>query len=587
MTRPLSDAFLPSGGLDNDMLLAASPSAAAAAVASQAGPSTTYSLQPIYEHRTHSSSAAAAEAAPRSAPSAPHFNYASSHHIPLASSSNPPIRRDSSLSPTDIGLARAPRPSMPQPAGTSLVQHDALSPSPSLGAATLLSRSASADAAAPQQTSLHLVQRLAQQNSLIRDAWEAERKYLEANRKRAEEVYQEERTIMEDMRESWLNEKATMQHEMQALRERIRRLEAENATLKSVTSPGSQFSGMISPAAGIKMSADLLPPGLEGASRRPHFVNTSSSPRTSPTANTEPSAATTLDPRTQPETSSTRDFLASRSKKNADASIPLIDVHEIDPKLDGIFIKANAVRDTFTQSSVKSTPTTSPPTSGQPLSDQDGSLKRRSSSKAQTMQALAAGEIRRRTMHAGHTPNHSLSLFPTMTTLDGSMTAGQSEATTPTAANKSLDPEDDDEPDTTKGTDALADNLADAARNAAVPQPHLEEAHADDVDEQPRFEPKDDAPLKGPLMVKNIPAQDEIFWAHLNQKLQGISQSEEDALPTVIKTQLEQDEVPNVKPRENKTNTAPDGLETSKCGEADVPLKIRTTANFGAPFGVA
>lgn len=260
---------------------------------------------------------------------------------------------------------------------------------------------------------------------------------------------------------------------------------------------------------------------------------------------------------------------------------------KLDPKLDGIFIKANAVRDTFTQSSVKSTPTTSPPTAGQPSSEQDGSLKRRSSSKAQTMQALAAGEIRRRTMHAGHTPNHSLSLFPTMTTLDGSMTAGQSEATTPTAANKSLDPEDDDEPDTTQGADALTDNLADAARNAAVPQPHLEETHAEDDDEQPRFEPKDDAPLKGPLMVKNIPAQDEIFWAHLNQKLEGISQSEEDALPTVIKAQLERDEVPKIKPHENKMNIAPDGLETSKSGDADVPLKIRTTANFGAPFGVA
>ncbi|ATY61761.1 hypothetical protein A9K55_008804 [Cordyceps militaris] len=565
MTRQPSDAFLPSGGFHHDALLPASPTSA-----STVELSTAYDLQPIYEYHTRSSSPAAAAAAdPRFAHSAPLFNYASSH-IPLASSLNSAIRRDSSLSPTDIGVARAPRPSMPPPTVGSLSRDTV---SPSLAVATSLTRSVSADAAAPQQTSLHLVQRLVQQNSLIREAWEAERKYLEANRKRAEEVYQEERTIMMDMRESWVGERAIMQRELHVVRERLQHLESENAGLKSLTSPSSQLSGLVSPAAAVgKSHADSLPPGLQGASQRPHFLSSNGS-RTSPMGNPDQSASMPLDPRTQPETSSTRDFLVSRKRTN-DAPIPLIDVHEIDPKLDGIFLKANAVRDTFTQSSVKSSakssPATSPP-ADQSSSEQEGAPnKRRSSSKAQTMQALAAGELRRRTMHAGHTPNHSLSLFPTMTTLDGSMTAGQSEATTPTAANKPVE-EDCQEPEVTTEPDRA---------DAALETDKLPDAPVDDMDETLRLEPKDDIPLKGPLMVKNIPAQDEIFWARVNQKLEGISHGEEEALPTVMKSQLAEHE-------KSMTNGASEAFEATKPVEVDVPLKIRTTTNFGAPFGVA
>ncbi|KAJ3496264.1 hypothetical protein NLG97_g2779 [Lecanicillium saksenae] len=271
----------------------------------------------------------------------------------------------------------------------------------------------------------------------------------------------------------------------------------------------------------LHFCADSLPPGLQGASRRPHMVSSNGS-RTSPTGNGDPSAPTPLDPRTQPETSTSRDFLASR-KKAGDAPIPLIDVHEIDPKLDGIFIKANAVRDTFTTSSVKSSPATSPPTD-QSSSEQEGTLRRRTSSKAQTMQALAAGEMRRRTMHAGHTPNHSLSLFPTMTTLDGSMTAGQSEATTPTAVNKAP-MDDEEEPETLPDPE----HMEDAAEADKLPESPVEDV--DETQMEPRLEPQDDVPLKGPLMVKNIPAQDEIFWAQVNQKLEGISNSEGGGAP--------------------------------------------------------
>ncbi|KAK3177281.1 hypothetical protein K4F52_009923 [Lecanicillium sp. MT-2017a] len=626
MRKLPSDAFLPSGGFDREMSTPMShpyhnghghdhdhaptsirppppnTSPIAPASAQFNGPHapfqpSIYPFQPIHDYNPNQPSqnpnalGLSPSAYPRSG-AAPSFNspHASSQRLFETTPSS--IRRSSSLSPTSIAPARAPHLSMPrEPHATGLP-----AASPSLGVATSLSRSVSADAAAPQQTSLHLVQRLAQQNSLIREAWEAERTYLEANRKRAEEVYQEERAIMEDLREDWVNEKADLQREMQALRERLHRLEGENAALRTLASPGSQqYSAMVSPrlapATGQRDSSETaaLPPGLEGAARRPHFANAGGS-RTSPNGQPDALAATRLDPRTQPETSPSRDFLASPDKQ-IDASIPLIDVQQIDPTLDGIFVKANAVqKTTFSETSAKSTPGTSPPT-GDDAAEQEGTnTNRRTSSKAQTMQALAAGEIRRRTMHAGHTPNHSLSLFPTMTTMDGSGATRQSEATTPTAAASAPpEPEQNVAHEESAGDETEGENLAE-------PDPSAENSDGDrDVHMQPQLEPVDDMPLKGPLMVKNIPAQDEIFWAQVNKKLEPISHGE-NALPTVMRGVKDED-VDDVKPEASPVLSAvapgdvagahdePDDVGGKKTVEADVPLKLRTTTNFGAPFG--
>ncbi|UKZ74098.1 hypothetical protein TrVFT333_001755 [Trichoderma virens FT-333] len=47
--------------------------------------------------------------------------------------------------------------------------------------------------------------------------------------------------------------------------------------------------------------------------------------------------------------------------------------------------------------------------------------------------------------------------------------------------------------------------------------------------------PSGDVALKGPLMIKNIPAQDELFLAALNQRLEPISQGQ-DALPRAVQS---------------------------------------------------
>lgn len=471
------------------------------------------------------------------------------------------------------------------------------------------------------------MQKLAQQNALIREAWEAERNYLEANRHRAEEVYQEERIIMEEVRESWENEKAAMSHEMQMLKERVQRLEGENTALKGLVGHGVQLPGVMSPQTSQRegsidasldgpasfisapvpipppqissaVDASHLPPGLEGAARRPHFASPGSS-KPSPTSQPENSPFVPLDPRMQTQSPNPKDFLAS-GKDEQEGPIPVIDVNELDPKLEGISLKAPAVQRSTFDSNLTS-PVTSPPgaTNVQhpnidaTVTAAAPGIVRRTSSKDRTFQALHAEESRRLTMHAGHTPNHSLSLFPTMSVVEGS-TAGQSDRHTPLT-----EPAQPDEPaeEHHEPEDIFEDELAKIEK---LPPAEVDEADEDD-DEQ--FAPANDVKLKGPLMIKNIPAQDEIFFDRLNKKLEPISQGGQDALPTVMRTSSGEnpDAGPSHLVAQEHAHIGSVGGDASHDGtedvgsflsgpkriECDIPLKIRTTTNFGAPFGVA
>ncbi|KAK0390644.1 hypothetical protein NLU13_0148 [Sarocladium strictum] len=554
-----------------------------------------------------------------------------------------PSQRSSSLSPHS-GTRRPQYNSTLHP---DQQPTSAFSPPASAPIGSTLSRSVSADAAAPTQTSVHIVQRLAQQNAIIREAWEAERNYLEANRRRAEEVYQEERVIMEEVREGWEREKDIMLREMQTLRERIHRLEGENATLRSVASQAVQISGVVSPMPSVKggatdtahtgifnghapvamsnnpsqnsaADAALLPPGLDGASRRPHWASAGSGSRTSPTSQPEQSPFIPLEPRFEPQYQAERDPLPHEDNE---IEPPIIDVQEVDPKLEGIPIKANAVqRSTFgfgdtshAENSKQSSPGTSPPAAqGNTLDSDRPGLAKRGSSKDQTLQVLAIEESRRLTMHAGHTPNHSLSLFPTMNV--SSNATAPSGGPTPKAESLELAVAPEQAVHAHTLQRIPEQNLSNESNSKKPMEGQAASEPAAKVgDEQLELgplEPTDDIPLKGPLMIKNIPAQDEIFWAEVNKKLEPISQGR-DAVPTVMRIDLEELEAAadssaaalmiqqHQPPRAVDPVGGGDASQDRHDGEsapvgprpgtsdADVPLKLKTTTNFGAPFGVA
>lgn len=507
-----------------------------------------------------------------------------------------------------------------------------------------LSRSVSADAAAPTQTPSHIVQRLTQQNAIIREAWEAERNYLEANRRRAEEVYQEERAIMEEVRESWETEKESMIREMQELRDRLHRLEGENTTLRAVAAQAVSVSGVVSPLPSVKdaegsgyfgQSAGQAPvamsisssqaggpdisalaPGLNGASRRPHWASPGGgASHTSPTSQPEQSPFIPLEPRVEPQIAAPVDPLPHEDEAGEP---PIIDVQEVDPKLEGIPIRANALqRPTFgfdtnshAENSKQSSPSKSPPSEEvRTLESIRPEPTKRASSKDHTLQVLAVGETRRLTMHAGHTPNHSLSLFPTMNVRnpDGSSNAtAPSDGPTPKAETATLATQDLGNVEQVEQVEKhKEDEPLDKGKDPAEPE------KPDDAElELGPLEPVDDVPLKGPLMIKNIPAQDEIFWSEVNKKLEPISQGR-DSLPTVMRADLEELEeaasssaqallIQQQQPRQVDPVGGGDASQDSQgiedgdiaprpgtSGDGEVPLKLRTTTNFGAPFGVA
>ncbi|KAF5019270.1 hypothetical protein F66182_8723 [Fusarium sp. NRRL 66182] len=515
-----------------------------------------------------------------------------------------------------------------------------ISSSPGL-VGTSLSRSVSADAVAASQSSLHVVQRLVQQNALIRDAWEAERNHLEANRRRAEEVYQEERIIMDEVRDSWEVEKEGLMREIEELKQRVHRLEGETSALKAVTAQSIQVTGVVSPLASqrgrsgegsidstcppapsgrsasgtrnptiptsfLMTDASCLPPGLDGASRRPHNFFKPSSARVSPTTQPESSPFVPLDPRMQTQDPIAKDFLASPSE-DAATPVPVIDVQELDPKLEGIPIKATAVqKPTFAASASPSenpaSPVTSRPGPAAQSPDQSRCLANvRVSSKEYTVEALSAIESRRLTIHAGHTPNHSLTAFPKVNPTDVvSVVAEGATPTVETAVNLGAAVPTEE----AKGDTVLALRQR-ARRDSKVSYVSVVEEPEDH--QTAMLDPSDgDKPLKGPLMIRNIPAKDEFFWNKVNEKLESVRQGQ-DALPAVLQAHSQGlasiagpsgVNVPVHGPKQVVGPVGGDGSADARADaddgddegdeeaiEADVPLKLKSTSNFGAPFG--
>ena len=507
-----------------------------------------------------------------------------------------------------------------------------------------LARSVSADASIPPQGPSRVFAGLGGHSSLVEN-WRLERSNLDSLRRRAELLYRDQQAIIEEMSEEWLREKDEMSGLIHDLRERVQRLEGENSVLKSIASHHSTIPGLPSPHNSLRSgsrdtSADgnmspspismavsnrsaaaafsSLPPGLESASRRPHYI-------AKPAAASQPAhgppqdhaAQGPLSPRTEPQNSSSKDILHSTSP-DAKADVSIIDIHEIDPNLEGIPIKAPAVqRSTFeptpiqinevaaspsppkNKQDIEEPAAQSPETALRPKPRTDrriSALSPLTPAKDQTRRILATDESRRLTMHAGHTPNHSLSLIPTMTATESSSAAARSQDTTPTAWASSSFAE---HPDDTDMSDHSEGKLPMHKQQADDDGPEYQVDGAADAIGDGYLEPKDDLRLKGPLMIKNIPAQDELFWAQLNQKLDPISRGGEDSLPRVLRSALLDafEEPPEAEPEQSEETKASSEDRVNDDGEPsndapsnvepDVPLKLRSTSNFGAPFGAA
>lgn len=542
-------------------------------------------------------------------------------------------RRTSSLSPPAPRRDREIVPRQSLSAVTSPTSYPAAplpDIAPGLLAAHSQPRSVSVDAASAP-TSVQIIRRLTQQNGRIREAWEAERKYLEANRERVEEVYKEERVIMEEERTEWETEKAAMADEIHNLRQHLSGLQGDNVRLRtmvqrfelekagkvarhSISLPGPRSGGdgpadielsgpphipviaapdMHCPPNGSRRAdlsahtsvAPFSRATTDGAAQPP--VHSPGGTSISPSRQPEVSPFIPVDPNMQHISSPPIDFLASPK----DEDVPIVDIQTIHPELDGIAIRVPAVhRETFTDSGTDDSKSSSQDMSP---SDENGTALRKQTSKDQTLQVLAAPEPKRLTMHAGHTPNHSLSQLPTAAVTTTGTVAGESGGQTPTRPEPVVIPES---PPAIIRQDINGRPIARIEDSVAF---ELEATSEDIPEPVPMLESTEDKALKGPLMVRNIPAHDEIFFKKLSEKLEDVSRGQ-DATPTCLQP-AECDGKPiEVKKEkiEGGSNVVNDAVEGGRTADddtsdseapaddsAEIPLKLKKTANFGAPLG--
>lgn len=414
----------------------------------------------------------------------------------------------------------------------------------------------------PEQTTLQL-RRVTLQNRRLLENWEAERAHLEANRGRAEEIYKEERAIMDEERLVWADMEAQfrnrvwqLEHENQELRHRLdRQSTGRSEPVPDIRGGGSESSGrMGSPSTGgipaVKFQA-FSPAG---------------SPGSVPSGRTMPASDpfVPLDPRLQ--SMSPQNGSGGSGTPNQE-HVPSIDVKEIHPHLEGIPLKIPAVKKaTFTDgsSSRKESPTGS-------NSDSPAGGKSKTSPAEVTQKTLRAPEQARLTMHAGHTPNHSISLISTAASTIVPNTAGSSGAATPVQ-----DPSEAAHPEFPR-----------------APQPSTNNIHPngqDEEDEEDRqlFEPsEDDRPLAEPMMLRNMPAKDEIFLQRLADKLTD-SINANGATPTVLKGNPMEKFEEQTQREEPENVPAEGGNDSNTLGDdepSDIPLKLKSTRNFGAPLG--
>ncbi|KAK4102762.1 hypothetical protein N658DRAFT_422818 [Parathielavia hyrcaniae] len=389
-------------------------------------------------------------------------------------------------------------------------------------------RSTSADAvSAPSHA--QMVQRLVLQNSRMREAWEAERKYLEANRERAEEVYKEERALMEEERADWEAEKAVLLQEIERLQH------AANSSMSShMSSRQSRQNG--------------VPFSLNGHAPLPPMASLSALELASPRSPNGPSV-------------SSPDFLKSGEEATTETGpIPIVDVKEIHPELEGIPIKATSVQKaTFTDHGSQNGSKASSRSGSPGASPRD--------KKEQTLQVLAADEVDRLTMHAGHTPSHSLSSLATVASTGTATATSNGGDSTPTM------PQDDGVSSRDIGA-AGEEHIPSGSNPTTAPFPG------------------------GPLMVRNMPAHDEIFFQKLSDKLEEVCKDDKAALPAVLQVEdtagscLKSESEGKLGPHREVAAADGSGSAGSKDSPGsgdeenfDVPLKFKKRMNFGAPFG--
>ncbi|KAI1299707.1 hypothetical protein F5Y03DRAFT_245302 [Xylaria venustula] len=442
----------------------------------------------------------------------------------------------------------------------------------------------------PQATAT-LLQRREEYSRRLLASWQAERAHLEASRARAEEMFREERDMMDAERLLWVEQKSELENEIMRWKQSKEAADAEviklTKLLEGTCSGDGKFGGGLDGAAsengGHHGQGNSVGRKIGGTSsttfRSPSDgVSPSSLPPGRGSTIPESNPFVPLDPRMQSVP------LISPATDKERERVPSIEINEVIPGLEGVRLRAPAIQKPTFHDQKPPLPTTlSDNASPSELKKGSSPSQPKFSPAVLTQEALKAPEHHRLTMHAGHTPNHSMSFsqLPTLESTTGN-TAGSTGTSTPTS------------PDGPKI--AQGDGPRDSGRPATIPDAKAEtsmtQALRNDaaITEEPIYEPSDEDPaLKGPLCLKNRPAADEIFLRRLSDKLEEVRAT--DATPSVL-SESAISELPDVldvkaiRITDDDTNNhhSDDALEEV---EADVPLRLKSSSNFGQPLGQA
>ncbi|TAQ84075.1 hypothetical protein B7494_g7609 [Chlorociboria aeruginascens] len=420
-------------------------------------------------------------------------------------------------------------------------------------------RSASAD-----DNAASLVEDWRTYTAKLRMQNEGERAHMAADRARMEEIMAEERDLWDKERD--------------ILRARIAELEKElanrgnafisppisqlNSAMRagphpmSFTSQVSNMSNTVSSTGSIEGKRYVPQESGRNADGSPFYAPAPTNP--SRTFEPSPTSDLRVDDLTAPRESAIRvtskeltssDFIHSPPNELPSISetpVESIDISHIQPELEGVPIKASAVSPTFAAkvlSPVRSPSKLSP--NIQPPPRDISNLSRSNSSRSNTgrgdaLDVVRAPENRRLTMHAGHTPNHSISKLDF---LDESGNA------TPTQ----LQIQKQNHPHNPSMTTTELHNSLFS---------HPEEDISDDGDNE----------LIGPLGLNIEPETDDIFLARLVAKLEEAKRS------AGVSPVDEKDEEAVLSPLEKEEE-----LEAKM--EDLPPLRLKPSFNFGRPMG--
>ncbi|KAG9242646.1 hypothetical protein BJ878DRAFT_481838 [Calycina marina] len=243
------------------------------------------------------------------------------------------------------------------------------------------------------------------------------------------------------------------------------------------------------------------------------------------------------------------------SELNSIPETPLetVDISRVHPGLEGIPIKASVLDPMFVatvlspsaNSPVGFSPNGAPP---RPASDKENRAPMSRESSGERVKAIELAlhpEDKRLTMNAGHTPNHSVTNFPVFTE------AGTGSATPTLEAN----------------------TQASHLRNNTEANEISEALDGDKV-------------LSGPLTLTNLPAKDEFFLNELDAKLAKVEKenSRENSDDEASDHEPKTPSVSNAT-SPNMSTTVDEivgGIEEDVAGP---PLRMKSSTNFGAPFG--